>query len=243
MGLRREGNLKDYIRKTVFAVCQDDKRPVLGGEYWEVGETESLIAATDTHRLSVVNLPARGDEKKSFNIPSKALNFVRNMIGSDEEEVRILLSQNLVSFSSPRWNLTNRMIEGKYPDIRRVIPSEHVFTWRIPTAALSSVLRRIRVLNKDHKTRADMTNFAGSGDTLKVSVVGFDAGEGSEEIDMSSEGGDFSITLNAKYLQEALAVCDDMVEMHMSEPLKPVLMVSGEGLRLVLMPMDPKGLV
>lgn len=238
------GELKECIRRTLFAVSQEDSKPTLTGECWEVGEEESTIAATDTRRLALMELPAYGHAvQENFIVPSKALNFIRNMTGDDSDEVLIVASENLISFTSPMWRLVNRLIAGKYPDYKRIIPGEPSVIWRIPTANLMASLRRLRVLTKDHKTRADMTLFEGKGDSLRIAAVGYDPGDGLETLDMSVEGEDFKIALNAKFLMEILAVCDDLVEMRMTESLSPAILVSGEKWQTILMPMDPGGVI
>lgn len=237
------GELKECVRRTVFAVSQEASKPSLTGECWEIGEEESLIAATDTHRLITMNLPGYGHAgKESFIVPAKVLNFLRNMTGDDSEDVQIIFSENLISFSSASWRLVNRLISGQYPDVRRVQPGKHTTAWRIPTAPLMSALRRLRVLTKDHRTRADMTLFTVKEGNLVIRAVGYDSGDGAEEVEISAEGEDISIALNAKYLMDILAVCDDLTEIRMTTPLSPAAILSGEKWSAVIMPMDPGGI-
>lgn len=232
------------FRQAVGRVAQfaseDQTRPVLTTVCVKTGDGLTL-AATDTHRLSVLSLPSTVNPASDYLLPAKTLARIGSFPGADTDEVEILLTPNLARFSSPGWRVMTRTIEGKYPQYERVMPNGNSkIQWELDTEELASALRRVRVLAKDQAAaeRVALHPYEGG---LQIRSSGSVSGDGVEDIALEQEGDAVDvIAFNAKYLLGVCSVIGPKMRLAITDPLAPVLCTGDEeGHRLVLMPMQP----
>lgn len=239
--------LASLIRKTLFAVGDNDARYILNGLLITLHASDKKVTmklvGTDGHRLAVAESDltqgADTDLPKEIKaiIPRKAAQEIRRLLEEEEGEPLLGFTKNLVTFQKSGLFLTSRVMEGTYPNYQQVIPKESAKKAVVERTALESALRRVAVLSKD-KTNAVKVILQNGSITLHTSSP--DVGEATEDLPAQYRGESLTTGFNARYLLDALAVMDgDTVNLEISSPLSPcVLKSDGDpGFLCVVMPM------
>lgn len=238
----------DLIRKTLFAVGDNDARYILNGLLVTLTTIEKKtmlrLVGTDGHRLSVaeqeVTEASAKDAPREIKaiIPKKAAFEMRRLLEEEDGEPLIGFTKNLMIFRKSGLLLTSRLMEGTYPNYQQVVPKDKEVEKRVTVdrAELEGALRRVAVLSRD-KTHAVRVTFAPGRVTLFSSNPDF--GEATEELPARYEGQTLVTGFNARYLLDVLAVVDgDGVTLQMEAPLSPCLVRDPEspGFASVVMP-------
>jgi DNA polymerase-3 subunit beta len=240
--------LLELIRKTLFAVGDNDARYILNGLLVTLISTEKKatlrLVGTDGHRLALAeqDLGASGtkDGPKEIKaiIPKKAAHEIRRLLEEGESEPLIGFTKNLMIFRKSGLLLTSRLMEGNYPNYQQVVPKEKDPAGRITVDRLEfeGALRRVGVLSRD-KTNAVKVTFGGGKMTLFSNNP--DLGEATEELGVKYSGESLTTGFNARYLLDVLNVMDgESVSLQMDAPLSPCLIrePGNAGFTCVVMP-------
>lgn len=224
--------LIDLIRKTLFAVGDNDARYILNGLLVSLLASDKRtilrLVGTDGHRLAVaeqeVSGPVAKDAPKEIKaiIPKKAAHEMRRLLEEGEDgEPFIGFTKNLMIFRKSGLLLTARLMEGNYPNYQQVIPKEHDRKIVVEKAEFEGALRRVAVLSRD-KTNAVKMTFGPDRMTLFASNPDF--GEATEELSARYAGEPLTTGFNARYLLDVLGVVDgESVSLQMDTPLSPCL--------------------
>jgi DNA polymerase-3 subunit beta len=239
--------LPDLLRKTLFAVGDNDARYVLNGLLVTVlvseKKTTLRLVGTDGHRLAVAeqeihgSLPKDAPREMKAIIPKKAAAEMRRLLEeSGDGEPLIGFTKNLMIFRKAGLLLTSRLMEGNYPNYQQVIPKDSAKPVAAEKAEFEGALRRVAVLSRD-KTNAVKLTFASGRVALFANNP--DYGEATEEIPVKYNGDQLVTGFNARYLLDILAVIDgETVTMQMDSPLSPCLIrePGNAGFTCVVMP-------
>ncbi|MCY4131288.1 MAG: DNA polymerase III subunit beta [Nitrospira sp.] len=224
--------LLHLIRKTLFAVGDNDTRYVLNGLLIVVTSTGGTpmirLVGTDGHRLAMAEQKLEGENKESADaqeekviIPKKAAAEIRRLLEEDEDEPMIGFTKNMLIFRKSGLVLTSRLMEGNYPNYQQVIPKAGSKQVAVNRDDLEGALRRVSVLSQN-KTYAVKLTFSKKAITLLSSHP--DMGEANEEIPASFNGEEFSAGFNARYLLDVLSVVgSETVVLNMEASLSPCL--------------------
>ncbi len=238
--------LSSLLRKTLFAVGDNDARYILNGLLITLHSSEKKVTmklvGTDGHRLAIAESElahAGTDLPKEVKaiIPRKAAQEMRRLLEEEEGEPLLGFTKNLVTFQKSGLYLTSRVMEGTYPNYQQVIPKESAKKAVIERAAMEGALRRVAVLSKDKTNAVKLMLQAG---TLTLHTSNPDLGEATEEVPAQYRGESLTTGFNARYILDALAVMDgESVTMEINTPLSPCLMKSDgdPGFLCVVMPM------
>jgi len=240
--------LANLIRKTLFAVGDNDARYILNGLLITLTvsdkKTTLRLVGTDGHRLAVADQEAGGAAGKEGPreikaiIPKKAALEMRHLLEEGDGEPLIGFTKNLMIFRKSGLLLTSRLMEGTYPNYQQVIPKDKEQDKRVTVAKaeLEGALRRVAVLSRD-KTNAVKVTFASGKITLFSSNPDF--GEATEELPAQYKGETLTTGFNARYLLDVLGVVDgESVTLQMDAPLSPCLVrePGNAGFTCVVMP-------
>lgn len=225
--------LVDLIRKTFFAVGDNDARYILNGLLVSLIASEKRtilrLVGTDGHRLAVaeqeIDLKGVKEAPKEIRaiIPKKAAQEMRRLLeeGGDGDPL-IGFTKNLMIFRKSGLLLTSRLMEGNYPNYQQVIPKDHDRRAIVAKTEFEGALRRVAVLSRD-KTNAIKMTLAPGQMTLFSSNP--DYGEATEEVTAKYSGEPLTTGFNARYLLDVLAVVDgESVSLQMDTPLSPCLL-------------------
>ena len=227
--------LKQALQQVIIAASSDEARPVLTGVYWHTHDGKLHMVATDSYRLaekSLINMKQDID----LLIPASALNDLLRIIGDYEEEVVVTHDDQQVLFKVGDVELVTRLIEGKYPDYRKLIPRSF---------ASDAVLKRTELTNITKVSSLFARESAGSvtinldAESQQVSIksIASQIGENvaSATAAITNEG---SITLNSRYILDALhALGGEDVRLAFNGKLEPCILAdpkAGDYLHVVM---------
>jgi DNA polymerase III subunit beta len=239
--------LASLLRKTLFAVGDNDARYILNGLLITLvsGDKKATLrlVGTDGHRLAVAesDLPpnAVSDVPKEIKaiIPRKAAQEMRRLLEEEAGEPLLGFTKNLITFQKSGVLLTSRVMEGTYPNYQQVIPKDNSKKVTVNRVALEGALRRVAVLSRDKTNAVRITLDTGM---LTLYASNPDLGEATEEVAVEYRGESLTTGFNARYLLDALSAMEsETVHMEMKTALSPcVLRPEGDPSFLcVVMPM------
>lgn len=218
----KDNVLRELIKKTVFACSKDNSRPVFTGCYLEVEDTRITMAATNTHRLAVkfetLEEPV-GNIK--VIIPSTILQELLHSMSSEvPTDVMIDCSYNQISFAFDNLYMTSRLIEGLFPDYRRVIPPEFATVVTLNTTDFRAAVDRASWIARIGDYNVVKLEFANN--EMHLTANSQAVGNADERIPVSIEGPDITIAFNADYLTDVLKnIGSEQCQMKLNQPLSP----------------------
>jgi DNA polymerase-3 subunit beta len=198
---------KEMVTQTVFAVSDDEIRYFMNGVLFEKQENKFIMVGTDGRRLAYIETET-GAEVKDFSgviIPPKILNIILKHSG-DEGLISISISDKIVFFKFGAYQFSSVLIEGQFPNYRRVIPETQTYSLVIDRLEMIEALNRVSLMVEQKSRRVYIEVKTG---TIFVSSEGNDIGDAKEEISCKYEGEDVSIALNYRYIEEPLKVMDE----------------------------------
>jgi len=199
----------------------------MNGVYLEQAEGKLIMVATDGRRLSYIAKQTEYalPDFTPVIIPDKILNLVRKL-SSGEGNISLALNEKNAFFSFDNQILSTTLIEGRFPDYRKVIPEKQENKVTINREELSDALKRVSPL-VDQKVKRVYMNLKSGNITLSTedSVLGV----AKEEIPCDYEGEELSFAMNSLYLVEPLReMADDALVMEFSDPGRAVTLRSSE---------------
>ena len=244
----------DGLKGSLVACSQDETKQILTGVYLKVEPERLEFAATDGHRLGIVEVyPAESESAPSedgaidgtetvgsfeVTVPAKALRELEKMLGSRNEKDRLelQLEQGQVVFAWGDQKLTTRTLEGKYPDYRLLIPKQFQRQITLDRKQLLSSLERIAIL----ADQANLVKFSidSTKGEISLSVEAQDRGSGRESLSAQISGADLDIAFNIKYLMDGLKTLPTQeIVINLNGPLEPVILTPLGGLKMTYLVM------
>ncbi|KNZ68498.1 DNA polymerase III subunit beta [Thermincola ferriacetica] len=222
---------KNMIKQVTFATAADENRPIFTGVLFEVEGDELRLVATDTHRLALrigaIGSHGYSGEKTSALIPAKALNEIVRIMPPENEEVKIIFSNNQVVMELDNIRLISRLIEGQFPNYKQVIPQGCKSKIRLNTREFLDAVERASLLAKDG---SNVIRLAVQNHTLIINSNSPDIGTIHEELPIVLEGEETQIAFNSKYLIDVLRVIDaEEVFLELTGSLSPGIVKPVEG--------------
>ena len=197
------------IDKTIYCTSLDESRYHLTGVFCESFTKEGFyrFTATDGHRMSFINV-LKKDSLLDFDggviIPKKGLQEIKKMVvGSEEEEeeMQISLEKPRLIVKYKNKILMIRLIEGKYPNYRQLIPKQKGQEILVEREEFLAALRRVSVLTNARFKRVQF--FFRKGELL-LEFSQQEVGEAKEKIKCVYKGPDLKINFNSKYILDML---------------------------------------
>ncbi len=200
------------LRSTLFSSSGDETKQVLTGVHLSTQDGGLEFAATDGHRLAVVETIAQAESedselpKISVTVPSKALQEVMKMLDRGTTAgVSVKFDPGQIVFEWADQRLTSRLLEAQYPNYRQLIPRQFAHQVTIDRRALLSALDRISVIADQRNNIVKMAIEAES-QAVKLSVDAQDVGSGEDTVAAQVTGAGLVVAFNVKYLIEGLKV-------------------------------------
>ena len=236
------GALAVALSQVVRSASPDESRQVLTGVLWEIEAGTLNLAATDSYRLAVRSLDAKGgpEETRRVVVPARALGELQRALQGGSTTVRTEVRDNLIAFSlgtgedrPERSVIGSRFIEGEFPKYRQLIPEGYPNRLTVERERLLEVVRRVGLLAQNN-----MPVKLHLGAELEISAHTPDVGEGQEIIDATYDGDPFVIAFNPSFLSDgATAIQGDTLALEAGDGLKPaILRGDDESFTYLLMP-------
>jgi DNA polymerase-3 subunit beta len=219
--------LVETVEKVSRSYSRDETRPVLTGILISFEESRVRMVTTDSYRLSIkeTELATTFDGAREAIIPARAMQEVgRIFSGSDEEQVEVALSENQALFRIGDVLFGTRLIEGNFPEYKRLLPNTFQREISVHREDLVDSLRRVNLFAQ-RQTPPVPVNLAFSEGAVEVSVRNGEVGEAREKLPANSED-EFHISFNPSYLLDGVSAVDsEKVRFKLNESLKPGLIV------------------
>ncbi|MEL7506552.1 MAG: DNA polymerase III subunit beta [Cyanobacteria bacterium J06633_23] len=234
-------SLLEGLRGSLFATSSDETKQVLTGVH-VVAEPEALeFAATDGHRLAVVQSADDSGIDLAINVtvPGKALRELERLLQAYQgtEPIALRFDPTQVVFELGHQRITTRLLEGAYPNYRQLIPPKFERQLTVDRKQLMAALERIGVL-ADQRNNIVKLSISGTGQTLALSVEAQEVGSGREEMSAQVTGDDLDIAFNVRYLLEGLrALPSSEIQLQCSSATSPAILTPVSGLQMTYLVM------
>ena len=221
--------LVETVEKVSRSYSRDETRPVLTGILISFEESRVRMVTTDSYRLSIkeTELATTFDGSREAIIPARAMQEVsRIYASSDEERVEVLLSENQALFRIGDVLFGTRLIEGNFPEYKRLLPNTFEREIPVQREGLIDTLRRVNLFAQRQTPPVPVTLDFSEG-AVEVTVRNGEVGEARERLPAGSED-EFHISFNPTYLLDGVSAVDsEKVLFRLNESLKPGLIVPG----------------
>ena len=221
-------NFCDMLFRTVYAASDKDSRPQICGVNFEVGNGELVLAATDTHRLSIGRLALEGiSQQKTVIVPKKTVEEIVKLYRDKKDDLAVVMGSNQIGFVSGNTTVVSRIIEGLFPNYRAVLPKDFITTVEIDPVVLLDTLERAKTLaiNNESVMLHLRNNF------IEVSLQG-ESCKMHETVNAEVCGNEMRICFSARYLIEAVkntAAGGKKVQIGFVGPLNPIMLMTADG--------------
>ncbi|WP_041794197.1 DNA polymerase III subunit beta [Pararhodospirillum photometricum] len=236
-------DLRALIDRTRFAISTEETRYYLNGIFLHAteaaGQPVLRAVATDGHRLACVEipLPEGAAGMPAVIVPRKTVTELRKLVEETGMVVNVSLSEHKIRFAFDDVCLISKLIDGKFPDYERVIPTDNDKILEVARQPFAQATDRVAAISTE-KSRA--IKVAVAAGTLTLSASSPEAGSAVEEIEASYGATPLEIGFNARYLLDILdQVKGDAVRLHLADSSSPTVLrdAADASAVYVLMPM------
>jgi DNA polymerase-3 subunit beta len=231
--------LKKLLERAQFAMAVQDIRYYLNGTLLSIAEGRLTVVSTDGHRLSYTHqdLVDANTTQAEVIIPRKSVQELIKLLQPIDDQVQVTIHGNQVRFEFGSIDLVTKVIDGKFPDYKRVIPTNHQKTILVNRALLQQALQRASILSNE-KIRG--VRLLLTKDSLAVVCSNNEQEEAQEELEVAYTSEALDIGFNIAYLLDVLNhLSVEQVECHFGDSNSSVLItVPGQDdFKYVVMPM------
>jgi DNA polymerase-3 subunit beta len=194
--------LRRLLGLVQYAMAQQDIRYYLNGLLMVVEEKQLKLVATDGHRLAFASLELAADlPRQEVIVPRKTVLELSKLLADSDDEVKIEVSPAQAAFTFGSIELVSKLVDGKFPDYTRVIPTQHKNRLQIEREALRQALLRAAILSNEKFRGVRWVLADGS---LKIVSSNAEQEEAHEEIEVKYSGDALDIGFNVNYLLDVL---------------------------------------
>ena len=202
--------LKKGLQQVVLAASADESRPVLTGVYFHTDGGNLYLASTDSYRLAEKNL-MKTKETINLLVPANAMQDLLRILEEGDQPVSITHDEQQVQFKVGDVELVTRLIEGNYPDYKKLIPRNFAVNAQLTKTELTNITK-ISSLFARESAGSVTISVSEAKQLVSIHSIASQLGENTAEAPAKVTG-EGDITLNSRYLLDALgAVTEDEVE-------------------------------
>ncbi len=230
------------LNKTRISISNDDTRHYLNGIFLHITEAHGRNfltgVATDSHRLSSSSLEINNSDKfESLILPRKTVYQLCSLLSENPESLIMQTSENKIKFIIGKTKLISKVIDGKFPDYKKVIPINNEKKLIVSSKDFVSSIERVTSVSLDGKEGVKLVI---NKDNIQLSVNSANSGEGNEKIKAEFNSESLNISFNSKYLIDIASEIDDKnLKLNLKDSISPVLIEdnSDKNSFYVIMPM------
>lgn len=237
------GILREMIRRTIFAAAsaEHSRYGATTGVLWELEDNQATFVATDGRRLAMIQEPATAHGGHSTKgqtpvVPVKAMSLLERNLTEPDEMIKLTLRPNEVLMKTERAMIYSRLVEGRFPEYRRVLPQKLSIKVPFTAGPFLAAVRQAAIMTDDESKRVVFT-FAKKKLTLQAH--GSESGRSRVEMPIDYDGKSLAINFDPKYLIDMLRVLepDAAMTMELSDPRTPALIKVGNDYQYVIVPL------
>ena len=225
---------KKSIKKVIFAISTDENKYSLTGVFIEKYQGKLHMVGTDGKRLSLIVKSFEGfnTSEELFLIPQEGIIVPRLVlqevlkIPSEHETIDVSFSQNQIFFSFGNIRLVSTLLEGRFPDYKKIIPPERERYFIADKETLFNGIKRVSLLVDESYNQVKFSLTSGR---LVISSRNPALGGAVEEIPVEYSGEDIDIAFNYIFLLDSLKSIDSERVIVEFEDSEKVVTLRGEG--------------
>ena len=231
------------IDKTKFAISNEETRYFLNGLYFNITKDQSnsilTLVGTDGHRLAKFshNIEDNIDEVSGVIIPKKTIYELCKLLSEIDEDVYISISSNKIVFTIENIIFISKLIDGSFPDYKRVIPKDNSNILKINREILLSAVDRVSTIANE---KSPVVKFKLLQNILNLNTINNESSTASEDLKINYNGNEIEIGFNSKYIMDIVNnLEDEEISINLKDNTSPIIAVenSNSNLVYVLMPM------
>ena len=231
-----QATLREMLRKTSYAVSQDETRKTLKGVLMSFKEGKLTMVATDGRRLALVeheiDFPAAAE--RDIILPSKVVAELQRSLGGDGS-VKITIEKSQVSFNLGDTQIYSKLLDEIYPNYRQVIPNSCKERIEVDRKLLLDAIDRASVMTMEESSSIRLTF---EENQLLVSSVAADIGEAKDVVPIKYGNEKIEIVFNPSYVKEPLkAIDEDEVTIELNNGSSPAIIRCSVPFLYVMMPL------
>ena len=203
--------LKNMIRKTIFAVSNEENRPIFTGCLFEVLDNVLNVVAVDGYRLAIKK-NVLNEKSNNFNsvIPGKTLNEVNKIISDSFDPIKIGISKNQGLFEMENCKIVTRLLDGEFLKYSNAIPSTWETRIKVNKQNIQNCFERISLISSSSIEKEKKYPVKINIEVGKVTIsCANQTGDAKEEIIVDTEGKELEIGFNPRFFLDALKAIDD----------------------------------
>ena len=221
--------LGSMINQTIFAVADNDMRPIYTGTLFDIEGEELTLVAVDGYRLAKRSekLESAKMENCSFVVPGSALADIERICGDSEELVKISVGAKHISFSIGETVVVSRRLEGEFLNYKKSIPESFKYTVKVDRGEFMSAIDRVALIVSERNTSPVRMSFNdGSIDCLCVTPIG----RAEDVCTCEGSGEGLQIGFNDRYLKDALkAAAKEELNICLNSASSPCIITAADG--------------
>lgn len=221
--------LGSMINQTIFAVADNDMRPIYTGTLFDIEGEELTLVAVDGYRLAKRSekLESAKMENCSFVVPGSALADIERICGDSEELVKISVGAKHISFSIGETVVVSRRLEGEFLNYKKSIPESFKYTVKVDRGEFMSAIDRVALIVSERNTSPVRMSFNdGSIDCLCVTPIG----RAEDVCTCEGSGEGLQIGFNDRYLKDALkAAAKEELNVCLNSASSPCIITAADG--------------
>ena len=220
--------LKELISGTIFAVSEDQRRPIHTGVKFEVEDGLISCIAVDGYRLArrTLHTDAAANRSMSFVVPSGSLKEVEKLVSDTEETVDFIMGKKHILFQVGDATLVCRLLDGEFLDWRRVLPTNCPIKLVANVSELSSSIARVGLIVSEKYKAPVRCVFSNQVVSLRTNNT---IGAAEDQCSIAGDGRETEIGFNVRYLADALrAIPGDEVVLELTNGLSPIVLTPAD---------------
>ena len=231
------------IDKTKFAISNEETRYFLNGLYFNITKDQSnsilTLVGTDGHRLAKFshNIEDNIDQVSGVIIPKKTIYELCKLLSEIDEDVYISISSNKIVFTIENIIFISKLIDGSFPDYKRVIPKDNSNILNINREILLSAVDRVSTIANE---KSPVVKFKLLKNILNLNTINNESSTASEDLKINYNGDEIEIGFNSKYIMDIVNnLEDEEISINLKDNTSPIIALenSNSNLVYVLMPM------
>ena len=231
------------IDKTKFAISNEETRYFLNGLYFNITKDKSnsilTLVGTDGHRLAKFshNIEGNIDQVSGVIIPKKTIYELCKLLSEIDRDINISISSNKIIFKIDDIIFISKLIDGSFPDYKRVIPNDNSNILKINREILLSAVDRVSTIANE---KSPVIKFKLLQNVLNLNTINNESSTASEDLKINYNGDEIEIGFNSKYIMDILNnLEDEEIAINLKDNTSPVIALenSNSNLVYVLMPM------
>ena len=235
-------DLKQLIRRTLFASDMESGRYALGGVLLEMESDKIVAVATDGRRLAkmecnAVSVEDHGNNENMTIIPSRAMQLIERALFDIDDTVKVSTNNNSILVCAGNATIYARLVEGRFPKWKDVLPDkDETNAITMDIAPMSSGLRQAAIVASDESRGVDFS-FGNNKATMSIQTA--EVGQSDIEVPIEYDGEHMEITMDHRFVTDFFRSLDSrrQFKLYMSDQDTSALFTTDDDYEYVVMPL------